>query len=494
MPSLPISGVAAHKENAYNVNIPVVEYFAAFLSPTVTEQQLSADSRNLVINQIYLFIFPGESPLTLAAKEGHEAVVEILAEGGADVNKLDRHGAGPLHLAVNMNDIETVEILLQHRAAPNKYDGCNMTPMHIACDKGFFKILDLLLDAGGDPNEDRLAFPPLVHAVVHCHSECAELLLQHSANPNVVDARGQPMLQIAVANGDAQTAKYLIRYGAVTKPTNGKDTFMCLAALNGSVDLINILSDANCDPNSYREDEVPPLIGAVGKANPDCVEALLNAGVNVETIDKRGYSAFYNAVMMVADVEKEAFYTKYFSNAYRLYSKFDSGELSKENATKCAMSLVQAGANVTKAWDRFTVIFPNVHGVSFEQMVLCEVLIQAFGFQHLSSMKLRAFVVNLLNLKEYGLVKLLYSAGVDADAEDLYALTSHSDETDRQMFRWVKRFRFNPRQLKDLCRKKIRGLLNENVLYQIEKVDIPTDMKEYVCIMDTDHYSYVDET
>ncbi len=419
--------------------------------------------------------------------------MEILAEGGADVNKLDRHGAGPLHLAVTMNDIETVEILLQHRAAPNKYDGCNMTPMHIACDKGFHKILDMLLDGGGDPNEDRLAFPPLVHAVVHSHSECAELLLQHSANPNVTDARGQSMLQIAVTNADASSAKYLIRYGAAVRPANSKETLMCLAALNGSVDLINILGDANCDPNSFREDEVPPLISAVAKANPDCVEALLNAGAFVETTDKRGHTAFYNSVMMVADVDRELFYTKYFSNAYRIYSKFDLAEISKENATKCAMSLVQAGASVSQAWERFMVIFPSVHGVSFEQMVLCEVLIQAFGFQHVSILKTRAFVVNLLQVKEYGLVKLLYSAGVDPDPEDLYALTSHSEETDRQMFRWAKRLRYNPRQLKDLCRRTIRGLLNDNVLYQIEKIDIPTDIKEYVCIMDTDHYCHVDE-
>ncbi len=421
-------------------------------------------------------------------------MVEILAEGGADVNKLDRLGNGPLHLAVSMNDIETVEILLQHKASANRYDTCNMTPMHVACDKGFHKILDLLLDADGNPNEDRMAFPPLVHAVVGKHSECVDLLLQHSANPNVHDARGHSLLQIAVTNDDVLSAKYLIRYGAITKSGNGKETYLCLASLVGSVDMIWTLADANCDPNHFKEDEVPPIIAAVAKANPECVQALIEINANVEIEDKRGHSPLFNAVMMVADLDKELFYAKYFSNVYRLYSKYDPIEINPENATKCAMSLVQGGANVVKTWDRFTVIFPSPHGVTFEQMVLCEVLIQAFGFRKISAMKVRALVVNLLNIKEYSLVKLLYSAGVDADAEDLYALTSHTEEADRQMFKWVKRLRFNPRQLKDLSRKTIRGLLNENVLYLVEKLDVPPEIKEYICIMDTDHYCYVDES
>jgi hypothetical protein len=197
--------------------------------------------------------------------------------------------------------------------------------------------------------------------------------------------------------------------------------------------------------------------------------------------------------MMIVDYDKEIYYSKYFSNLYRSFSKYDPNGIFAENATKCAMSLVQSGADLSVVWPKFVTVFPHPQGITFEQMVLCEVLIQAFGFQEIPKSKVRNFALNLLNLREYGLIKLLYSAGVEPDAEDLYTLSVRNDDTDRLMFRWVKRLRFRPRQLKDLCRKIIRQTLSWNVLYLVEYLEIPSDVKEYICIMDTEYYSKVED-
>ena len=61
------------------------------------------------------------------------------------------------------------------------------------------------------------------------------------------------------------------------------------------------------------------------------------------------------------------------------------------------------------------------------------------------------------------------------------------------MFSWIKQLLTNPRQLKDMCRKKIRHLISWNVLYNVETMhDVTEEIKEYVCIMDTEHYSMVE--
>lgn len=437
----------------------------------------------------------GELPLTLAASEGHEAVVEKLVKGGANVNKLDKHGRAPLHIAVQINDEETVDILLGSRADLNKYDGYNMTPLHIACERGYKNMVKKLLRAGANSNEDKRALPPLIHAVLRGHTECVEELLVHGADANVTDARGSTSLYVAIQNRDVELTKLLLKHGAaITPPSKDHDSVISLASMTANPEIVAALIEAGCLPNDYKEDDVPPLIAATARANSDTVDILLDAGAIVDVFDRKGNTPLFLAAMAVADIERELFYCKYFSNVYRNFSKYDPLDIFPENSTKCAMSLVQSGADVTRTWDRFAMIFPSEHGVSFEQMVLCEVLIQAYGFNKISKDRLTTFVANLINLREYGLVKLLFSAGINPVPDDLYLLSTRAEEMDRAMFKYVKRLKFRPRQLKDLCRKQVRRRLSWNVLYLVDHLNAPGNIKEYICIMDTEHYSQVDES
>lgn len=447
-----------------------------------------------LVNRNRCFESTGELPLTLAAREGHEAVVQTLLRGGADCNRLDRNGKGALHIATYLNDEETVEILLRGRADPNRYDGSNMAPLHIACEKGYKNIVEKLLLAGANPNENRQSPAPLVYAVMNGQRECVEMMLEQGAEPNVADSKGNNLLSVAVANMDAAIVQALLDYGAdPCAPSRTHENLLCVAAAQGSCDILQALIDKGCDVNVDREEEVPPLIAATATGHSDCVDILLAAGAVADCVDRKGNTPLFNAAMMIVDYDKELYYNKYFSNLYRNFSKYDPNGINTENATKCAMSLVQSGADLSIVWPKFVSVFPHPQGITFEQMVLCEVLIQAFGFQEIPQSKVRNFALNLLNLREYGLIKLLYSAGVEPDAEDLYTLSVRNDDTDRNMFRWVKRLRFRPRQLKDLCRKTIRRMLSWNVLYLVEFLDVPADVKEYVCIMDTEYYSRVED-
>ena len=420
-------------------------------------------------------------------------LLQALIRSGADVDKLDRNGRGPLHIAATFNDEETVDILLAARANPNRYDSCNSTPLHIACEKGFKVITQKLLAGGADPNDSKRSLPPLIYAVIHSQGECVDTLLYYGADPNVHDARGNSALHIAVSNGDVLSVASLLKHRADPFANNrDNDTLMCLACLNSCPGAVECLLKARCDVLTHRPEEPPPLIAAISRGSVECVDLLLAAGANPDENDKKGQFALQIAVLSMVDADRELFYAKYFSNVYRSYSKCDPGEINQENCCKCAMSLVQGGADVTKVWDKFAQIFPDPRGISFEQMVLCEVLIQSYGFHKLGTLRLHAFVSNLLHVREYGLVKLLYSSGVDAMLEDVTILAMRSEDVDKEMFLWTKQLMSQPRQLKDVCRKKIRQLLSWNILYNIEHVPLQEELKEYVCIMDTEHYSYVD--
>lgn len=435
----------------------------------------------------------GESPLTLAAQEGHEAVVQALVQHGADVNRLDKKGRGALHLATQLNDLETVDILLKHKANPRRYDDYNgTTPLHIACERGYSQIVEKLLDSGADSNENERTFPPIIYAVLYKHPECVKVLLNHGAKTNVTDARGNTALHIAVTNKDVEIVKMLLEYDADPyAKTRDDDTLVCLASLTDSPSVLQALIQHDCDTDDHRTDEPPALVAAVVRGNIEVVDLLIAANANVNINDKRKQSVLQIACMGIADMDKENFYARYFSNVYRMYAKYDPDEVSQENSCQCAMSLVQAGADVTRVWERFSQIFPDPRGSTFEQMVLCEVLIQAYGFHQLSKIKLNNFINKVLDAREYGLLKLVYSAGVDPSLDVLSELATRQDDDSRETFIWVKKLMRNPRQLKDLCRQKIRVMLSWNVLYLVEQLPIPSETKEYICIMDTEYYSSV---
>ena len=435
----------------------------------------------------------GESPLTLAAQEGHEAVVEVLIKNGADVNKLDKNGRGPLHIAVQMNDLETVDILLRSGADPNRCDHNNVLPACIAAERGYTGTLKKLLEANADPNGcNNLSSPPLMCAISRGHKQCVELLLLKGADVNVRDPSGETAVRMAVANGDAFSLGKLLE----NKSLNGKnDGLGALAALTGQPSILQQLIAAGSDVSSVSEvdKDIPPaLVSATARQSFECVDILLNEGCDPNTSDRNEQSVLHIAIMSVVDKSKQVYFTKYFSNVYRLYSRYDPLEIVPENCIKCAISIVQAGADVSKVWIRFAQLFPNSDGITFEEMVMCEVLVQAYGFVDLSEHRLRCFVKNLLTIREFGLVKLIYSAGVDPSWEDHCVLAMSGDESDKVMFQYIKKFCSSVRTLKDTCRRTVRKLLSWNVLFNVNKLPrISEHLKDYICIMDTEFYSAI---
>ena len=117
----------------------------------------------------------GRTPLLHAIRKGHGATVQVLLEGGAQVDLADKTGCTPLCAASEEGDEATVRLLLERGALVEKAmknprkgrklpDGRiivlrGLTPLMLACRKGHDAVALLLLKHGANPDTPTSNFP-----------------------------------------------------------------------------------------------------------------------------------------------------------------------------------------------------------------------------------------------------------------------------------------------------------------------------------------------
>ncbi|CAN9370155.1 unnamed protein product [Alternaria sp. RS040] len=156
------------------------------------------------------------TPLLVAARYGHENIVKMLLEHGADANytsehrnnasiyakhnkqnsvidRLIKHGANSeqqtaLHEAAERGDLaRTEELIRSKNARINALNGRRETPLIIAARSGHCEVADCLLKAGANLEIcDYHGHSALLAATRFSHYEIVELLLTTGADPHAV--------------------------------------------------------------------------------------------------------------------------------------------------------------------------------------------------------------------------------------------------------------------------------------------------------------------
>jgi len=154
----------------------------------------------------------GATPLLLAAHNGQIEVVKLLLEKKANILEKTIDGLNALHLAIRSgtDNPELVNVLVEGGAQVNGTTHNGDTPLHYAAFMGYTKSAGMLIERGASMEaKGQNDSTPLHFAAREGRADVVTLLLERGASVNCKDTDGDTPLQCAEINGHTATAVLL---------------------------------------------------------------------------------------------------------------------------------------------------------------------------------------------------------------------------------------------------------------------------------------------
>lgn len=185
---------------------------------------------------------------------------------GVDPNaNKHRDGHGPLYFAADYDLVGVVRMLIERNADVNKTTkGSHWTALHYAARRGSVAIARMLIDGGANIDlKNSMGITPFYMAAYCGNSDVSKLLVSEKADPYVID--------------------------------KGGDNIMHAAAHGGDTDLIYMLAkNSKININLKNKKGETPLALAVERSHVKAVDALLENGAKVYTVDQFGNTPLNN--------------------------------------------------------------------------------------------------------------------------------------------------------------------------------------------------------
>lgn len=159
--------------------------------------------------------------LVLAAEHGHDTLVRLFVDGGADMgwrHPDQNHDA--MEVACKKGHIHIVKLLIELGDSPCGGNIFRPHPIQCAAMMGHTEIVGLLIDEGESPDKctgrpEGGSFTPLQHAVKEDREDTAKLLIAKGAKINLRIGRGRTALEHAVITNCLWAVRLLIDAGAM---------------------------------------------------------------------------------------------------------------------------------------------------------------------------------------------------------------------------------------------------------------------------------------
>src|ERR1700688_4755153 len=205
----------------------------------------------------------------------------IFGAGGTAV------AAGPasddLYKTIRANDLARLRSLVQNTADSNTKDGRGETPLMYAAVVGSLDAMKFLIAKGADVNaQNEFGSTALIWSATDLAK--VRLLLGRGANVNTASKRGRTALFLAaMTDRSAETVRLLLAKGADPKVMDAfKNSLLNAAAAGNDTETIRMIIDIGVDVNAANALGLTPLIISAGdNGNTRAVKMLLAKGAQV---------------------------------------------------------------------------------------------------------------------------------------------------------------------------------------------------------------------
>ena len=211
----------------------------------------------------------GWKPLTSVAQGNDLEGLRVLLDGGATKEKTSSNQTyeSPLEIAAREGHLEIVKELIDRGLSVD--DGHALS---VAVGYKHWSVARFLLNRGADPNRG-YAFTT---AAERAPLAIVELMLEHGADPNAKFYYGGALER---ATGDLEKVKLLVAAGAkINGLLEDGDRPLHTAASKGNVAVVVFLLEQNAEVNVHKADRQTPLDSAIRNGHAEVVKLLLDAG------------------------------------------------------------------------------------------------------------------------------------------------------------------------------------------------------------------------
>jgi len=240
----------------------------------------------------------GDTALSIAARQGDVAVVDILLNAGAKTEISPEEDKSPLILSSANGFGEVVGHLIKYYDASANSKRIIARSLASAIGNGHGAPAKLLLDTGAALELSPDRFPEMFFlSASKGDVDLLEIFLKRHVDINAVDAEGRTALMIASEKGNYDAVRFLLLQGVYvnTRDKNGY-TALSFAARARKADIAGLLLNNQCLVDVKSISGSTPLMLAVGSGAKDVVLMLIAFKANLELTNKYGETALALAV------------------------------------------------------------------------------------------------------------------------------------------------------------------------------------------------------